>query len=166
MDNKSFSIDLYDENIYNEYGVSNSELLQDELCDTIEKISNTHKIKTNLIINFSKPKQSVLDEKEFVNAFKNTYESKVSMKKHEVNRCIITGGIMLFIGIAMLCLDIFVFEPLNYLAYEFFNVFSWVFCWCAIEALTIQLIQLIIEVNKYKKILNARIKFTEKGSND
>ena len=70
----------------------------------------------------------------------------------------------LLVGVAMLAFDVFVMEELNYFLFEFFNVFAWVFCWGGIEILTIELIQLIMEKNKAKRVLNSKIILVDKKS--
>jgi hypothetical protein len=86
--------------------------------------------------------------------------SKIKTKQHELKRCLITGLILLLIGLVMLCFDVFIENKVPYFWFEFFNVFSWVFCWGAIEVLTIQLVQIKMEINKLKKITNANLLFT------
>lgn len=154
---KKLTINIFDEDVFNEYGVDGEETLQDELTETIEQKANTQKISTSLEINVVKPENSNIDNKKFTLAFKNTFKDKIKTIKHECSRCVITGLILLMVGVGMLALDVFVFENLNYFVYEFFNVFAWVFCWGGIEVLTIELTQLVIEIKKAKRILNSTL---------
>ncbi|MBR2467648.1 MAG: hypothetical protein IKB42_01220 [Clostridia bacterium] len=160
---KKLTINLYDEDVFNEYGVDGDEILQEELTTTISNLANTEKISTPLELTFIKPENNKIDNDKFVKAFSNSYNAEISRKKHECTRCIITGIILLLVGIAMLAFDVFVMEPLNYFFYEFFNVFAWVFCWGGIEILTIELIQLIMEKNKAKRVLNSKIVLVDKN---
>ena len=158
MKNKQkLTINIFDEDVFIEYGVDGEETLQDELTDTIEKKANTQKLSTELEINVVKPENSKINNEQFALAFKNTFKDKINTVKHECSRCVLTGLILLMVGIGMLALDVFVLEPLNYFVYEFFNVFAWVFCWGGIEVLTIELTQLIIEIKKSKRILNSTL---------
>lgn len=158
---KKLTVNIFDEDVFNEYGVDGEETLQEELAQTIQNLANTQKIKTKLEINIVKPENSTIDNNQFVEAYKNTFKANIERLNHEKTRCILTGAILLFIGIAMLAMDIFIFNNLNFFVYEFFNVFSWVFCWGGIEVLTIELTQLIIEINKEKRLLNSKLVLSE-----
>lgn len=161
---KKLTINLYDEDVFNEYGVDDEQVLQEELSDTISALANTEKISTPLEITFIKPEKSKIENDKFVKAFSNTFSYEIARKSHECARCIITGIILLLVGVAMLAFDVFVMEELNYFLFEFFNVFAWVFCWGGIEILTIELIQLIMEKNKAKRVLNSKIILVDKKS--
>lgn len=43
-----------------------------------------------------------------------------------------------------------------------FSVISWVFMWAAVETLTLELIQILIEIKKSKKLLKSNLTFTKK----
>ena len=155
------NFNLYDKDVYNSYGVDDMPLLNDELAYTIEEQANNHKIKTNLAINFKKFKKSTIKEEDFLNAYQNSFNSRIKTKKHELARCFSTGIIMLLVGICMLMFDVFVAEPyFNYFWFEFFNVFAWVFCWGGIEVLTVEFIQIKMEIGKLKRLTNADINFS------
>ncbi len=156
---KNISLDLYNDNVYCYYGTDTGAILNGEIASTIEERSNNHKIKEQLSINFRTHKEAPIDQEEFVSAFHNTFASKIKAKKHEFKRCLLTGIILLVVGLAMLCFDVFIEDKVPYFWFEFFNVFSWVFCWGAIEVLTIQLIQIQMEINKLKKITESNINF-------
>ena len=155
------NFNLYAKDVYNSYGVDDRPLLNDELAYTIEEQANNHKIKTNLAINFKKFKKSAINEETFVDAYQNSFNSRIRTKKHELSRCVATGAVMLLVGILMLLFDVFVAEPfMNYFWYEFFNVFAWVFCWGGIEVLTVELVQIQMEIGKIRRLTNAEINFT------
>ncbi len=157
---KNVSLNLYSDDVYCYYGTDSGAILNTDISSTIEERANNHKIKEKLSINFQTYKESPINQEEFVNAYHNTFSSKIKTKKHEFKRCLITGIILLLVGLAMLCFDVFIENKVSYFWFEFFNVFSWVFCWGAIEVLTIQLIQIQMEINKIKKITEADITFT------
>jgi hypothetical protein len=159
---KKLNFDLYDNDVYCHYGTENGPLLNDEVASTLQEKANNHKIKDKLLIEFKVNEESPIDKTEFLYAYHNTYSSKIKEKKHEVVRCIYTGIILLIIGILMLALDVSIEDKLPYFWFEFFNVFAWVFCWGAIEVLTIELAQIEMEINKIKKLTKADIVFTYK----
>lgn len=159
---KILNFDLYDNDVYCHYGTDNGPLLSDEVASTLQEKANNHKIKDKLLIEFKVNKESPIDQTEFLYAYHNTYSSKIKSKKHELVRCIYTGIILLVIGVLMLALDVSIEDNLPYFWFEFFNVFAWVFCWGAIEVLTIELAQIQMEINKIKKLTKADIKFTYK----
>ena len=157
---KNVYLNLYSDNVYCYYGTDSGAILNGEIASTIEERANNHKIKEKLSINFKTYKEAPINQEEFVNAYHNTFSSKIKTKQHELKRCLITGIILLLIGLVMLCFDVFIENKVPYFWFEFFNVFSWVFCWGAIEVLTIQLVQIKMEINKLKKITNANLLFT------
>ncbi len=159
---KVLNFNLYDKDVYNSYGVDDKPLLNDELAYTIEERANNHKINTKLSINFKKYKESPINEEDFLDAYKNSFSSRIKAKTHELSRCLITGLIMLFVGIAILLFDVFVAEEFfHYFWFEFFNVIAWVFCWGGVEVLTVELIQIKMEIGKLEKLTKAEISFTE-----
>ena len=163
---KVLNFNLYDKDVYNSYGVDDNPLLNDELAYTIEERANNHKIKTKLAINFKKYSESPINEESFLNAYQNSFNSRIKAKTHELSRCLITGLIMLGVGILMLLFDVFVAETyFHYFRFEFFNVFAWVFCWGGIEVLTVELVQIKMEIGKLEKLTNAEISFSEEKFN-
>lgn len=157
---KNVSLNLYSDNVYCYYGTDAGAILNSEITSTIEERSNNHKIKEKLTINFKTYEEAPINQDEFVYAYNNTFSSKIKAKKHEFKRCLLTGVVLLLIGLAMLCFDVFIENKVSYFWFEFFNVFAWVFCWGAIEVLTIQLVQIQMEINKLKKIIHANLVFT------
>ena len=160
MGTKEISFNLHDdEDIYCPCGTNGRPLLDEDIVSTIQVEANNYKIKDRLNINFNIKKDSTVNEDEFVDAYKNVFSSKKKEKKYEWNRCLITGLILLCVGIIVLAFDVFLESRVPYFWFEFFNVFSWVFCWGGIEVLTVELIQIQMEINKINKLLNANIKF-------
>ena len=70
--------------------------------------------------------------------------------------------IMQLIAFHVSVLNVFVFEELEKFTYEMFSVISWVFMWAAVETLTLELIQILIEIKKSKKLLKSNLTFTKK----
>lgn len=156
-----FAINLYTEEVYNNYGVDDRPLLSDELSYTIEEKANTKKIKTNFNIALKKSDDININETDFMDAYLNTFTGKVKKKRHEFFRCLYTGLIMLAVGIGLLAFDVFIEGLVPYFWYEFFNVFAWVFCWGGIEVLTVELVQIEMEIRKIKRLTNAKLKFVK-----
>lgn len=159
---KNLTINILEEDIYNEYGVDEHVVLQEELTSTIETLSNTQKLNDKLNLNFSVNKDVNVNEERFVEAYKNTFKMNIQMKKHELSRCITTGIAILVIGIILLALNVFVLENLEKFTFALFDVISWVFVWAGVETLTLELIQIVIEIKKSRKLLNANLTFTKK----
>lgn len=159
---KNINFNLYSDDVYCSYGTNNVPLLNEEISSVIEESANNYKIKEKVNIQFNTYEETPIDEDEFVQAYQNTFTSKIKSKKHELKRCMITGLILLCVGILTLLFDVFIEEKLAYFWYEFFNVFAWVFCWGGIEVLTIELTQIQIEINKTKKLTHANITFKRK----
>ena len=157
---KNLNFDLYSDDVYCSYGTDKGPLLNDEIAQTIENHANNNKVKTRLAITFNTYEESPIDKNEFLQAYSNTYNSKIVEKKHELSRCLITGTILLFVGLALLLFDVSIEDKFPYFWFELFNVFSWVFCWGGIEVLTIELVQIVIEIKKIKRLTNALIHFT------
>ena len=159
---KDITINLLDEDVFNEYGVDEHVVLQEDLTSTIETLSNTQKLNTKLNLNFRANNDIEINEEKFLESYKNTFKLNIAMKKHELNRCITTGIAILIVGILLLALNVFVFENLEKFTYELFSVVSWVFVWAGIETLTLELIQIAIEIKKSKRLLKANITFSKK----
>ena len=157
---KSLNFNLYSDDVYCSYGTDKGPLLNDEIAQTIENHANNHKIKEDLSITFKTYEESPIDKNEFLQAYSNTYNSKIVEKRHELSRCMITGLILLTVGFLLLWLDVAIEEKVPYFWYELFNVFAWVFCWGGIEVLTIEAIQIILEIKKIKRLTHAHIYFT------
>lgn len=166
MDSKNkqhnLTINLYHADIFNDYGVNEYIYLQDDLISTIETMSNTVKLNTQLNLNIGVDKNVEVNETQFTEAFKNTFTSSIKMKRLELIRCLTTGIVLFMIGVILVLLNVFIFDGLNKFIYELFGVISWVFVWAGTEALTIELIQIIIEIKKATKLLKTKITFTKK----
>lgn len=164
MDNKQkvrkFKININDDNVYDDYCVDDEKevILQDSLFDRIKNLADLTPIKQKLCFNFVKEDSTVdIDKEEFLTAYSNTVKVKTIIKKHEINRCFISGLTFLLIAIALIFVDV-------YLSHNFTGVFAylieisaWVFAWVAVEVLSIQLLQLTIDKNKLKRLLKAEI---------
>lgn len=165
MDHSSniININIYDQSVYAEYGYEGHELIEDSLVSTVETLAATKPIRNRLKLVFHKKKTMKISEERFVTAYTNSIKNKVTEKNNEIKRCLTTGIILLFVGLAVLCFDVFVAENLSYFLFEFFNIFAWVFCWAAVEIFTIHLVQLIIDKRKYKRLLSVEILFKVMG---
>jgi hypothetical protein len=157
---KGLSFNLYSDDVYCSYGTDNGPLLNDEMAQTIENRANNHKLKNGLEITFNTYEESPIDKNEFLQAYSNTYNSKIVEKKHELSRCLITGTILMFVGIILLVVFAAVEEHLPLFWVELIDLFAWVFGWGGVEVLTIELIQIAIEIKKIKRLLKAHIHFT------
>ena len=106
---KGLSFNLYSDDVYCSYGTDNGPLLNDEIAQTIENRANNHKLKNGLEITFNTYEESPIDKNEFLQAYSNTYNSKIVEKKHELSRCLITGTILMLVGIINMK-DVFFFR--------------------------------------------------------
>ena len=159
---RDLTINLFHEDVFNEYGVDEHTILQEDLTSTIESLSNTIKVTTKLNLNFCVNQGINVDETKFIEAYKNTFAANIKMKRLELSRCLTTGFSLLVVGILLILLNVFVFEELEKFTYEMFSVISWVFMWAAVETLTLELIQILIEIKKSKKLLKSNLTFTKK----
>lgn len=150
-------INIKDEDIYGEYGYEGQEHLESSLVSTLQELASSRPTKEQLTIKVKEKSNIKINEKEFVDAYKNTFNNLIDGKQHEISRCITTGVILLAISIIMISLYVFVFQNMHDLIVVFTDVISWIFTWCAIETLTIELIQLYIDRAKLKRLLNANI---------
>ena len=157
---KSLSFNLYSDDVYCSYGTDNGPLLNDEIAQTIESHANNHKIKTDLEITFNTYEESPIDQNEFLQAYSNTYNSKNIEKKHELSRCLITGSILMTIGIILLIIYVSMENKVPYFWFELFCLLAWVFGWGGVEVLTIEMVQILIEIRKIKRLIKAHIYFT------
>lgn len=147
---------IYKGDIYNEFYIDNKKTLQEELCNTIERVSNEDGVLQSATFEFKVSEGVQVDEKEFKDAYKNSFNTIKAVKKNECFRCLMYGLSLFLVGMILLFINIYVVDTNNFV-YEFFNVFTWVFLWGAIEVLLIEMVQIIIEIKKLKKILEAKI---------
>ena len=160
---KKLNFNLYNDNVYCSYGTTEGgPLLSEDIANTIGTHANNHKLKTILEIVFNTSKDSHLDQEEFKQAYKNTFSSKKVEKKHELSRCVLTGSILMTIGIILLIIYVSMTNRVPYFWFELFCLFAWVFCWGGIEVLTIELTQIAIEIKKIDRMINTRISFISK----
>lgn len=160
---KKLNFNLYNDNVFCSYGTTEGgPLLSEDIAKTIETHANNHKLKTNLEIVFNTSKDSNLNKEEFKQAYKNTFSSKKIEKKHELSRCILTGSILMAIGIILLIIYVSMVNRVSYFWFELFCLFAWVFCWGGIEVLTIELTQIVIEIKKIDRMIKTRISFISK----
>ena len=66
----------------------------------------------------------------------------------------------MIVGIMLLIVYASVEEKLPVFWVELIDLFAWVFGWGGVEVLTIELIQIAIEIKKIKRLINAHIHFT------
>lgn len=162
---KKLNFNLYNDNVYCSYGTAEGgPLLSDDIANTIKTHANTNKLKTKLEIEFSTSKDSNIDKDEFLQAYNNTFSSKKVEKKHELSRCILTGSILMAIGIILLVIYVSMVNRVPYFWFELFCLLAWVFCWGGIEVLTIELVQIVIEIKKIDRLINSNIAFKTKDS--
>lgn len=150
-------INVNDENVYGEYGYEGQEHLESSLVSTLQELAASRATKEQLTIKVKEKEGVNINNKQFVAAYKNTFNNLIDGKQHEISRCITTGVILLAISIVLISLYVFVFQNMHDLIVVFTDVISWIFTWCAIETLTIELIQLYIDRAKLKRLLNANI---------
>ena len=157
---KSLNIDLYSDDVYSSFGTNNIPLLNDEVSRTIQTYANNSKANAKLIINFKTYEEDPIDNKEFLDAYKNTFKSKITEKKYDLKRNLILGTSLFIIGLILLFIDVKIESKVSNYFYELINIFAWVFCWVAIEVLTLEVAKITIEIQKLNKLINAKIKFT------
>ena len=155
----TITIDINEENVYAEYGYEDKLLLEDSLVDSIEYMASTRPIKQKLTFCFKETIKTNMDEAEFIEAYNNTFKTKIQAKKHEIGRCVLTGIIMWIISIALILFEQFVVAGAHDVIYEISEVMSWVFTWVAVETLTIELIQLVLDWRKYNRLLSVDFQF-------
>lgn len=155
----TITIDINEENVYAEYGYEDKLLLEDSLVDSIEYMASTRPIKQKLTFCFKETTKTDIDEAQFIEAYHNSFKTKIEAKKHEIGRCVLTGIIMWIISIALILFEQFVVAGAHDVIYEISEVMSWVFTWVAVETLTIELIQLVLDKRKYNRILDVDFKF-------
>lgn len=157
----TITIDINEENVYAEYGYEDKLLLEDSLVDSIEYMASTRPIKQKLTFCFKETTKTDINEAQFIEAYHNTFSTKIEAKKHEIGRCCLTGLILFIISMGFILFEQFVVIGAHAVIYEFFEIMSWVFAWAAVETLTIELIQLIMDKRKYNRILDVDFKFVK-----
>lgn len=155
----TITIDINEENVYAEYGYEDKLLLEDSLVDSIEYMASARPIKQDLTFCFKETVKTGIDEAEFIEAYHNTFNTKIEAKKHEISRCVITGVILWLVSIALILFEQFVIVNAHPVVYEIFEIMSWVFTWVAVEAFTLELIQIVLEKRKLNRLLNVDFKF-------
>lgn len=152
---EKLKIGIPEGNVFSEYIVDDKEVLDEVLVDTIEKTANTKPVRKNLDITFVSNQK--IDSNRFTSAYKNTMQNKVDTKNREISRCLITGIIMTIVSVCLLLLYVYVFSQLSLFWNKFQEISVWVFVWASVEILTVELIQLMIDRAKAKKLLNATL---------
>lgn len=87
----NITIDINDEIVYAEYGFDDKLLLNDSLIDSIEYVASTRPIKQKLTLCVKENVPVNIQENQFIDAYKNTFNTKIDGKKHEIGRCVMTG---------------------------------------------------------------------------
>ena len=159
---KSIHVNLFNEDVYAEYGVENDILLDDALVDRVQALANTKPISAKLSVTFVAKHNIEIDNAKFKKAYKNSVQNRIDMKNHEIFRCAITGTI--FLIFSLILLGVYVYFRPYFSAFwdQFLTIFDWVFLWSAIQVLTIELIQLFIDKAKILKLLKAQLKIVSK----
>ena len=150
-------LNIYDEDLYSDYGIEGEERMNDELIDIVETSANTTSIRTQLTVHFLIAEGLTVDDKRMRTAYKNSVIDRLNSKNHEIARCGLTGLIFLVIAIAIVAGYVWLIPYFNVFWQQFYEIIEWVFVWTAVEILTIQLIQLFIDKLKIKKLVNARV---------
>ena len=157
----TININIYDTDIFAEYGYENREQVQQSFVDTVKSMADAKPLKEKLTLLVSKPKDSKIDKDRFRKAYGNTLSNIVSTKTNEMKRCLFTGLVFFVLSFALLALNVFVFATIGGLLYAVTNLLAFVFGFVGIEALSLELIQLIIEVKKYKRIMSVEIRIID-----
>ena len=156
------NINIYDEDVYADYGSDDAEFLDEMLVEAVEKNVNSKPISRGLEVNFVVAKGNKIDEDRFVEAYRNTAKNKLDTKTHEIVRCIVTGCVMVMVAVSLLLAFVYFFSKLTLFWVKAGEVAAWVFTWASVEILTIEFIQLLIDRAKIRKILKAKIILTNK----
>ena len=161
---ENIKINIYEQEVYAEYGVDDKEMFEDSLIDTVEKLANSKPLRTDIALQFVCEEGIEVEQERFKVAFKNTGKNKLETKKRELARCLITGVIMAVFALALLAGYHFLHPYIEDIVFwnELCDVAVWVFMWAAVEILTIEAIQILIEMAKIKRVLRAKIEFVEK----
>ena len=154
-------IGIYEKEVFAEYGYDNHELIEESLVYTVYSLAETKPIRENLELVFTKNVDTSFEEERFKQAYKNTITNKTKSLDHEIRRCAMVGIFTLIVGLLLLCVDVFLIGNNSKYFYELVSIFAWVFCWVATEVLTIQILQLVIEKRKYKRLLRCKITFKD-----
>lgn len=153
-------IDINEENTFADYGCDGKLFVEETLTEKMKNLANSKPINKHLTFHFRKKNSIYLNEEEFVKAYDNTIANDIDTKKHEIGRCILTGCIMFAMSILLILLQNYVMVNLGDILYEISEIAAWVFAWAAVEVLTIELVQLWIEVRKLKRLRRADLLFT------
>lgn len=156
------NININEGDVFADYGFENKQYLDQSIVNTLTNLADSRPIKEGLAINFRTSENINIDKADFVDAYKNTFLSKVNKKKLEIHRCVWTGVVLALISFILISLQVFIFQNLHDIIRVASEVCSWVFAWSAIEVLTIELIQLEIDKHKLQKLLSVSIKFDQK----
>lgn len=159
----SIDISIHNEDVFANYGYDDKEFIDYELMDTVYNLSNAYPLRHCLSIKFINESDKTIDEKRFKSAYKNTLKTEINKKKNEMKRCITTGLIMFVIGLILLLTYVYISPKWGPFIEEVFDLVAWVFAWAAVEILTVELIQILIEIKKYKRILNSKFNFIERN---
>ncbi len=154
---EQITIGISEESVYAGYAVEDRETIDEMLVDAIEKVADTKPISKKLEITFLHDSNLKFDEERFTTAYKNTMQNKVDAKKREITRCLFTGISLLVVAISALLAFVYFFVDKSLFWNKFGEIISWVFVWGSVEVFTIELIQLLIDKAKAKRLLNATI---------
>ncbi len=155
----NITLDINDENVYADYGFDDKLFLNDWLAGSIEYVASTRPIKQKLTLCFKELVPANIQEEQFVDAYKNTFNTKLNGKKNEIVRCVMTGIILWIVSLALIFFEQLVIAGMHDIICEIFEILSWVFAWVAVETLTLELIQLIMDKRKYTRLLNVKFQF-------
>ena len=157
----TINVNLYDTDVYAEYGYENREQVQQSFIDTVKSMADAKPLKEKLTLLVTKPKGTKIDNDRFRKAYGNTLANIVSTKTNEMRRCLVTGIVFFVMAIALLALNVFVFASIGGMLYAVTNLLAFVFGFVGVEALSLELIQLIIEIKKFKRIMSVEIRIID-----
>lgn len=152
---ENIRITIADENVFSEFAVDDKDVLDEMLVDTIEKTANTKPVTKKLDITFVTDQK--IDTDKFALAYQNTMQNKLYAKNREIARCLLTGLVLTTVAICALLAYVFFFANQSLFLNKFGEIVSWVFVWASVEIITIEMIQLLIEKAKVKRLLNAKL---------
>lgn len=153
------NIDINEENVYADYGIDGDLLVEEDLIDNMFNVANTRPIKQGVIFCFKEKNGIDVEDSKFISAYHNTIKNHLLSKKLEIRRCILLGVVLLVASALFILLENFFFIKQGPIIAEVSNIISWVFFWAAVEVLTIDLSQLMMEKIKYIRLDEAILLF-------
>jgi hypothetical protein len=158
---QKIDINVYDEGLYSSNS-SGEKVLNDDLCLLIQNVATAKQFSDNTTLNFVKSEDKEIDEDEFKSAYKATIGAFIKEKKRKLWRCLLCG-LLLWVG----CLGLS--AVVNLLAKNWDKVYqtllkicSLIMLWTGLDKLTLEPIQILIQIKKYKKMINFSLTFSNR----